>query len=126
MSGRDLIEEYLAAKVWPLTRDWLPGAFSKVRVAGLEDKLSFPDFGLRKPEGVSDDMIVEEIEQEAVAIAGPFLSKERDSFEAICSEKVRVNRSFLKMGVSYGPRKAPRERKRGQTLLRPLRGYPKV
>ena len=68
VSGRDLIEEYLAAKVWPLTRDWLPGAFSKVRVAGLKDMLPFPDFGLRKPEGVSDDMIIEEIEQEAVAM----------------------------------------------------------
>jgi len=31
-------------------------------------------------------MIVKEIEQETVAIAGPFLSKEHDSFEAICSE----------------------------------------
>ena len=72
VGGRDLIEEYLATKVWPLTRDWLPGAFSKVQFDGLKDKLPFPDFGLRKPEGVSDDMIVEEIEQEAVAIAGPF------------------------------------------------------
>ena len=92
----------------------------------MKDKLPFPDFGLRKPEGVSDDMIVEEIEQEAVAIAGPFLSKERDSLEAICSEKVRVNQSFLKMGVVNGPREAPRERKRGQILLRTPRGYPKV
>ena len=33
VGGRDLIEEYLAAKVWPLTSGWLPGAFSKVRVA---------------------------------------------------------------------------------------------
>ena len=62
MGGRDLIEEYLAAKVWPLTRDWLPETFSKVRVAGLKDKLPFPDFGLRKSDEVSDDMIVEEIE----------------------------------------------------------------
>ena len=28
VSCRDLIEEYLAAKVWPLTSGWLPGAFS--------------------------------------------------------------------------------------------------
>ena len=121
VSGRDLIEEYLAAKVWPLMRDWLPGAFSKVLVVGLKDNLPFPDFGLWKPVGVSDDMIVEEIEQEAVAIAGPFLSKERDSFEAICSEKVRVNRSFLKMWVLYGPREAPREKKRGGKYFCALR-----
>ena len=49
-----------------------------------------------------------------------FLSKERDSFEAICSEKVRVNRSFLKMGVSYGPREAPRERKRRANTSAPF------
>ena len=113
VSDRDLIEEYLAVKVWPLTRGWLPGTFSKVRVAGLKDKLPFPEFGLKKPGDVSDDMMVEEIEQEAVAIAGPYLTKERDSFEAVCLEKIRVNRSFLRMGVLYGPREAPRERKRG-------------
>ena len=50
-----------------MTRGWLPGTFSKVRVAGLKDKLPFPEFVLKKPEDVSDDMIVEEIEQEAVA-----------------------------------------------------------
>jgi len=97
----------------------LPGTFSKVRVAGLKDKLPFPDFGLRKSDEVSDYMIVEEIQQEAVAIAGPYLTKERDSFEAICSEKVRVNRSFLQMGVVYGPREAPRERKRGASVSVP-------
>jgi len=119
VSGRDLIEEYLAAKVWPLTRGWLPGSFSKVRVAGLKYRLPFPIFGLKKLEDVSDDMIVEEIEQEAVAIAGPYLTKERDSFEAVCLEKIRVNRSFLKMGVVYGPREAPRERKRGASVSVP-------
>ena len=46
--------------------------------------------------------------------------KERDSFEAICSEKVRVNRSFLKMGILYGPREAPRERKRGANTSAPF------
>ena len=85
----------------------MPGTFSKVRVAGLKDRLPFPVFSLKKPEDVSDDMIVEEIEQEAIAIAGPYLTKERDSFEAVCLKKIRVNRSFLKMGVVYGPREAP-------------------
>ena len=79
----------------------------------MKDRLPFPDFGLKKPDDVSDDMIVKEIEQEAIAIVGPYLSKESDSFVIVCSEKIRVNRSFLKMGVAYGPREAPRERKRG-------------
>ena len=68
MGGRDLIKEYLAAKVWPLTRGLLPGSFLKVRVAGLKDRLPVPIFDLKKHEDVSDDMIVEEIEQKAIAI----------------------------------------------------------
>jgi len=126
VGGRDLIEEYLAAKVWPLTRDWLPGTFSKVRVAGLKDKLPFPDFGLRKSDEVSDDMIVEEIQQEAVAIAGPYLTKERDSFEAICSEKIRVNQSFFADGSCVRPsRSSSREEEGGEyfcALLKVCRG----
>ena len=31
----------------------------------------------------------------------------------VCSKKIRVNRCFLKMRIVYGPREAPRERKRG-------------
>ena len=79
----------------------------------MKDRLPFPYFGLKKPDEVSDDMNVEEIKQEAVAIVGPYLAKERDSFMVICSKKIRVNWSFSKMGVAYGPREAPRERKRG-------------
>ena len=70
---------------------------------------------MKKSDDVSDDMIVEEIEQEAVAITGHYLEEERDSFEAVCSEKIRVNHRFLKMGIVYGSREAPRERKRGAT-----------
>jgi len=99
VSCRDLIKEYLVTKVWPLTNGWLPGSFLKVRVAGLKDRLPFPEFGLKKPDEVSDDMMVKEIEQEAVAITGPYLTKERDSFLVVCSEKIRVNWSFSKMGV---------------------------
>ena len=46
IGGRDFIEEYLAVKVWPLTRGWLPNSFKKIQVVGLRDELPFPDFGL--------------------------------------------------------------------------------
>ena len=57
-------------------------------------------------------MIVKEVEQEAVLLAGPFILKEHDSFVAVRSEWVRVNHSFVEMKVVYGPREAPREKKR--------------
>lgn len=111
ISGRDLIEEFLAAKVWPLTDGWLPGNFSKIEISGLMDKLPFPKFHLERPAGVSDDLIVEEVEQEDVVLAGPYTLKEYDSFVECCPAWIRVNHSLLEMKVAYGPRKAPRDKK---------------
>ena len=91
-------------------------SFTKVRVAGVKDELLFPDFGLSKPNGVSDDMIVKEVEQEAVVLAGPYLSKERDSCSVMCLEQIRVNHSFARMKVAYGPAKLLMRRRGAQVL----------
>ena len=101
------------ANVWPLSKGWLPRSFIKIEVDGLTDKLPYPKFGLQKSAGTSDDFIVEEVEREAVMLAGPYISKEHDSFVEVCSNQIRVNHSFVVMGVVYGPREAPRE-KRGR------------
>ena len=39
--GRDVVEEFLAAKIWPLSAGWAPLRFERKRFAGLEyDMLS--------------------------------------------------------------------------------------
>ena len=62
VSGPDLIEEFLAAKIWPLSCGWLPDSFAKIEVSGLKERLLYPKFRLQKPLGVSDELIVEEVE----------------------------------------------------------------
>ena len=37
IGGRDMVEEFVAAKVWPLSCNWLPSSFSKMKVNGLKD-----------------------------------------------------------------------------------------
>jgi hypothetical protein len=61
ISGHDLVEEFLAAMIWPLSSGWLPGSFVKLEISSLKDKLPFPKFGLKKPIGIFDDLILEEI-----------------------------------------------------------------
>ena len=73
---RDLIEEYLVAKVWSLTSNWLPGAFTKVKLGGMKELVSYPTFGLAKPAGLTDEMIVEEVKHDAITLAGPYHWKE--------------------------------------------------
>ena len=62
VSGPDLIEEFLATKIWPLSCGWLPDSFAKIEVSGLKERLPYPNFRLQKPSGVSDEFIVEEAE----------------------------------------------------------------
>jgi len=68
---------------------------------------------LGKPPGISDELIVEEVKQEATILVGPYNQKENDSYVKCCPDQVRVNHCFLEMGVQYGAREAARA-KRGR------------
>jgi len=67
LGGRDLVEEFVVAKVWPLTVGWLTGCFSKIEIQGVKDSLPYPGFGFR-PVGVSNESIVEEVERESIVL----------------------------------------------------------
>jgi len=68
---RDVVEEFLAAKVWPLSAGWSPLRFERKRFAGLKYDATSPVFGIRRPEGASDEVIVAELERQAAEILGP-------------------------------------------------------
>jgi len=113
ISGGDVVEEFLAAKIWPLSSGWLPGSFAKLEISGLKDKLSFPKFGLKKPKGISDDLIVEEVEQEAVVLVVPYTLKEHDSFVECCPEQVSVKSLFFRdEGCLRSSRSSAREERK--------------
>jgi hypothetical protein len=89
-----LVEEFIYAKVWSLAAGWLPRALLKIKVGGLKETVQFPRFDLVRPEGKTDETIVEEVGREVAELVGPFLSKEFDSFMVCCLEGVQVNLSF--------------------------------
>ena len=66
-----MVEEFLAAGIWPLSAGWAPRGFERKHFAGMDYDLTPPVFGLRRPEGSSDEVIVAELEQEASDILGP-------------------------------------------------------
>ena len=69
--GRDVVEEFLAVKVWPLSAGWAPQGFERKGFTGLEYDVQSLIFGLQRPEGFSDEVIVAELEREAMEILGP-------------------------------------------------------
>jgi hypothetical protein len=78
--ARDLWEEYLAARVWPLKKGWDFVRYHKNTVRG-KDYL-FPDKEVLRPVKFdSDKDFVASIEKKAVGILGKFLKKEKDLLE---------------------------------------------
>lgn len=64
------------AKIWPLTFSWSARSFSKIKFGRMSQLLPCPQFGLEKPVGLSDEMIVAEVEREANVLLGGYNNKE--------------------------------------------------
>jgi hypothetical protein len=58
ISGRNLVEEYQEAKVWPLTYGWAAKSFSKVKLGNLTHPIFYPQFGLERPANSSNEVVV--------------------------------------------------------------------
>jgi hypothetical protein len=84
IGGRDLIEEFVCARIWPLSVGWDSNSFVRVKVRASKEALPFPKLDLVKPSGETDEAIVAEVEQRAAELAGPYLLKEYDSFVVCC------------------------------------------
>ena len=77
-------EEFVAAKIWPLTFGWYPFGFRKVKFPCLSVEIDCPVLGLKRPVGMSDHAIVSEVERDACNLLGPWNRKEYTSFMKIC------------------------------------------
>ena len=109
IGGRDLIEEFICANIWPLSASWDSNPLVKVKVRASKETIPFPKLALVKPPGKSDKAIVAEVEERAAELVGPYLTKGHDSFVACCPSGSRVNRSFAVMGVRYPDWEEPKK-----------------
>ena len=86
---------------------WSPSRFERKRFASLKYDVTSPVFGLRRPEGSSDEVIVGELERQAAEILGPWNKKEYHSLVEVCGGNLRLNRCLAEMGVAYEARPVP-------------------
>lgn len=98
--GRDLVEEYLAAKIWPLSLGWFPVQTHHVKFDFLKCEVVCPRVGLQKLVGKSDEVIVVELEMATLELLRPWNKKEYDSFVSVCCHCGHVNWCLHEMGVS--------------------------
>jgi hypothetical protein len=109
-SGRDLVEEFLAAGIYPLGRDtWTDFTIEKMELRYLDEgvHMPFPRFGLSRPKSENDGKFVRRIEEEANKILGDYSDKEHAARVAVLGTCPRLNRVFEEMKVTYSERPVP-------------------
>jgi hypothetical protein len=106
-SARDLCEEYIAARIWPLKKGWSFVRFHEKVVRGKT--YIFPDNEVFRPKKYTEDKeFISAVEIKAVEILGKFLKKENDLMDKILgSDYKRLNIVFDIAQIEYGERPAP-------------------
>ncbi|TVU05927.1 hypothetical protein EJB05_49113, partial [Eragrostis curvula] len=113
ISGRTVVEEFIAAGVWPVEGGWKPDGTEKVKLEERKFTYRRPKFnGLKRPEGLRPLQFVEMVEECANILCDPFSAAEAYDVENGLIPKRRINRIFDSLKISYGNHAVPLGRKR--------------
>jgi hypothetical protein len=94
VGGRDIIEEFVAARVWPISSGWSPTEIVYFKVNWATQELPFPKFGIKLREDQSADAFMVEIEKRVNVMIGEYTMNEYKAYKALVKHKRRINRVF--------------------------------
>jgi hypothetical protein len=94
LGGRDIIEEFVAARVWPISSGWSPSELLYFNVNWADQKVPFPKFGIKLREDQSAEAFMEEVEKRVNVMVGEYTMNEYKAYKALVKHKKRINRFF--------------------------------
>jgi hypothetical protein len=94
LGGRDIIEEFVAARVWPISSGWAPTEIVYFKVNWAAQEVPFPKFGIKLREDQSADAFMVEIEKRVNTMIGEYTMNEYKAYKALVKHKSRINRVF--------------------------------
>jgi uncharacterized protein YktA (UPF0223 family) len=94
LSGRDIIEEFVAANIWPISYGWAPTEIVTFNVNWAAQEVPFPRFGIQLPKDQSTDDFMNEIEKKVNAMIGESCMNEYKAFKNLVKHKKTINRVF--------------------------------
>jgi hypothetical protein len=97
LGGRDIIEEFVAAKIWPISCGWAPNEIVHFNVNWGTQEVPFPKFDIKLREGQSADAFMVEIEKRVTLMIGEYTMNEYKSYNALVKHKRRINRVFTEV-----------------------------
>jgi hypothetical protein len=92
--GCDIIEEFTAARIWPISYGWAPTEIVNFNVNWAAQEVPFPKFGLRLRDGQSADDFMLEIERRVNLMIGEYTMNEYKAYKNLVKHKKRTNRVF--------------------------------
>jgi hypothetical protein len=97
LRGRDIIEEFVAARIWPISSGWAPTEIVYFNVNWAAQEVPFPKFGIKLREDQSADAFMIEIEKRVNLIIGEYTMNEYKAYKALVKHKKRINRVFTEV-----------------------------
>jgi hypothetical protein len=94
IGGRDIIEEFTATQVWPISYGWAPTEIVNFNINWVAQAVPFPRFGLQLRDGQSVDDFMIEIEKKVNAMIGEYTMNEYKAYKNLVKHKKRINQVF--------------------------------
>jgi hypothetical protein len=96
LGGRDIIEEFVAVRIWPISHGWALTQIVNFNVNWAAQEVPFPKFGIQLRDGQSADDFMLEIKRRVNLMIGEYTMKEYKAYKALVKYKRRINVCSLK------------------------------
>jgi hypothetical protein len=97
VNGRDLIEEFVPANIWPISHGWAPVKIVSFNVNWATQEVPFPLFGLRLTDGQSAEDFMSGVEKKVNEMIGQYTMNEHMAYKNPVKHKRRINRVFCEV-----------------------------
>jgi hypothetical protein len=97
LGGRDIIEEFIAARIWPISCGWAPTEIVYFNVNWAAQEVTFSKFGMKLREGQSTDAFMVEVEKKVNLMIGEYTMNEYKAYKFLVKHKRRINRVFTEV-----------------------------
>jgi hypothetical protein len=97
LGGRDIIEEFVAARIWPISSGWAPTEIVCFNVNWAAQEVPFLKFSIKLREGQSANAFMVEIEKRVNLMIGEYTMNEYKAYKALVKQKKRINHVFTEV-----------------------------
>jgi hypothetical protein len=94
LGGRDIVEEFVAARIWPISYGWAPNEIAHFNVNWAAQQVPSPKFGVKLRDSQSADDFMLVVEKRVNLMIGEYTMNEYKAYKSFVKHKRRINRVF--------------------------------